>query len=371
MPKYIFSTFVCLICFVSLSFADDLSPLSDEFENAATLPSWTRLFEVEGWGADQLQSIDVGETRESYLTMIPKTSTWDMDWKGALLFKQVTGDFIATMEIEPRNRNLDAAPGSSYSLAGMMVRTPRDDVTQPSDWRVRGENHIFLSLGTGNNPGNYQFEVKSTINSTSSVEVDSGAPRGIVQIVRIGDIFLVLRKLDGGDWEVHRRYSRSDMPDTLQVGMIAYTDAEPVSLMSAFDHNRTSIDGNSPDLNAAIDYFRFRRPRVPSSLSGADFSDSHSVSDSQVVELFGGRVNKDPAASPRYDLEIEEKVHRPGVGIQVGVVTVPGVFYRLEKSVDMRAWTFVEVAEAVTDRLSFLLPVESDASALFLRVAED
>lgn len=371
MHKYIQLSFVCLFCFVSRSLADDLTPLSDEFENASSLSSWTRLFEAEGWGADQMQSIDVSESRAGFLTMVPRTSTWDMDWKGAFMYKRITGDFVATMEIEPRNRNLDAAPGSSYSLAGMMVRTPRDDVTQPSDWRAGRENYILLTHGTGNNPGNYQFEAKASLMSTSSVEVDAGTASAIVQIVRLGDVFLVLRKMEGGEWELHKRYKRSDIPNTIQVGMVAYTDSEPVSQMTAFDHNRTAIDGHNPDLNAAVDYFRFRRPRVPTALSDADFSESQEVSDAQIVQLFGNRVNKDPAAAPRYDLEIDHKEHTPGVGIELDLVSVPGVFYRLEKSFDMRTWTFVSAGEAVTERMSFLIPDEDGVESLFLRIAED
>ncbi len=303
--------------------------------------------------------------------MVPKTSTWDGDWRGLLMYQRITGDFVATMEVEPRNRALDGAPASSYSLAGIMARAPRDTIKQPSDWRANGENYIFLTLGTGNAPGTYQFEVKSTVNSASSVEVDAGAPRAVVQVVRLGDVFLVLRKLEGADWEVHRRYRRSDMPDTLQVGITAYTDAEPVSLIDPFEHNRTSIDGNNPDLNAAIDYFRFRRPRIPSALAGADFTNPLEISDTQIVQLFGDRANRDPAAPPVYDLEITDKDYLPGVGMELEFESVPGVFYRVEKSSDLRSWAFVDDAEAVTDRLSFLVPDEAGGSALFLRVAEN
>ncbi|MDQ8184561.1 hypothetical protein [Pelagicoccus sp. SDUM812002] len=362
---------VFLICLATLSLADDLSPLSDEFENAASLSNWSRVFRTEGWGADQMQSIDVSESRSGYLTMIPKTSSWYRDWRGILMYKQVSGDFVATIDVEPRNRALDGAPGSSYSLAGIMARTPRSSISQPSDWTASGENYIFLSLGTGNNPGHYQFEVKSTVNSSSSLEIDDGAPRAIIQVVRLGEVFLVLRKLEDGDWEVHRRYRRSDMPNTLQVGVTVYTDWGPVELMDPFEHNQTSIDGYNPDLNAAIDYFRFKRPRVPSALADLDFTDPLGVPDSQIIGLFGDRANRDPSALAVVDVEITGKDYTPGLGLAVEFESVPGVFYRIEKSEDLKAWTFVEDAEAVAGRLSFLVPDEDESSALFLRVAED
>ncbi|WP_309005038.1 hypothetical protein [Pelagicoccus sp. SDUM812005] len=370
-PKCIQLLPLSLFCFLPASFADDLSTLSDEFEAASSLSNWSRIFETEGWGADQMQSVDVGESRGGYLTMVPKTSSWYRDWRGILMYKRIAGDFVATMEVEPRNRALDGAPASSYSLAGIMARAPRDSIRQPSDWRANGENYIFLSLGTGNNPGHYQFEVKSTVNSASSLEIDAGAPRAIIQVVRLGEVFLVLRKLEGGDWEVHRRYRRSDMPDTLQVGITAYTDWESVELMDPFEHNRSSIDGHSPDLNAAIDYFRFKRPRVPAALAGVDFADPLEVPDGQIVALFGDRANRDPLAPPSYDLVITDQDYAPGVGMEVEFESVPGVFYRVERSSDMQQWTFVEDAEATAERLRFVVPESDGDGSLFLRVAED
>lgn len=269
------------------------------------------------------------------------------------MFKRITGNFVATMEVEPRNRALDGAPGSSYSLAGIMARTPRDSIVQPSDWTANGENYIFLSMGTGNNSGHYQFEVKSTVNSFSSLEIDDGASRAVIQVVRLGEVFLVLRKLEAGDWEVHRRYRRSDMPNTLQVGVTVYTDWEGAESLTPFQHNQTSISGYDPDLNAAIDYFRFKRPRIPNALAEADFVDPLEVTDEQILELFGDRSNRDPAAPALVDLEIIDKVYLPGVGIEVEFESMPGVFYRVEKSEDLRAWTFVEDAEAISERLSF------------------
>src|SRR5436853_188777 len=35
--------------------ADDLTPLSDEFNDSSTLFQWKRVYVVEGWGANQLE----------------------------------------------------------------------------------------------------------------------------------------------------------------------------------------------------------------------------------------------------------------------------------------------------------------------------
>jgi len=350
---------------------DDLMPLSDEFNDPSSLSDWSRVYESEGWGADQMQSMDIGATREGHLTLVPRTSSWYRDWRGILMYKLVQGDFVATMKVEPRNRAINGAPNSAYSLAGIMARAPRDNVTQPSEWARGGENYIFLSLGTANDPGNYQFEVKTTRNSSSSLDIDAGAPSALIQIARIGDVFLVLRKLEGADWEVHRRYEREDLPETLQIGITVYTDWGTVELMDPFEHNQTVIAGNNPDLNAAVDYFRFRRPRIPAALAQANFADSFEVSDQRIIELFADRSNRDPAAPPSYELEIIDQEYYPGEGMQLEIASVPGYFYRIEKSSNLEEWTTVDEEEASSDSLVFLVPEEGGGESMYLRVAEE
>lgn len=287
------------------------------------------------------------------------------------MYKRVEGDFVTTMKVEPRGRDLAGAPASSYSLAGMMARSPREEVRQPSDWTTGGENYLFLSLGTANDPGNYQFEVKSTRNSSSSLEVDAGAPSALIQVARLGDVFLILRQLEGGDWEVHRRYVRPDLPNTLQVGITAYTDWGPVSSMTPFEHNRTAIEGNAPDLSAAVDYFRFRRPKVPSSMAGLDFSDPLEVTDERIIQLFADRSNRDPSAPPEYGLEITDRVYLPGEGMRLEIASVPGYFYRVEKSSNLEDWSTVDEAEAQDGRLAFMVPEQVGLASMYLRVVEE
>jgi len=43
--------------------ADDLTDLSDDFENAATLANWQRIYQTEGWGADQLETWNIDDTQ--------------------------------------------------------------------------------------------------------------------------------------------------------------------------------------------------------------------------------------------------------------------------------------------------------------------
>ena len=71
--------------------ADDLASLSDEFDNPQTLSNWKRVFEEERTGADQLASLDIGKTRDGWLTLVPHASTWYQDYRGVLVHKLSEG----------------------------------------------------------------------------------------------------------------------------------------------------------------------------------------------------------------------------------------------------------------------------------------
>jgi hypothetical protein len=274
---------------LTLFAADDLTPLSDEFNDASTLSKWQRVYLVEGWGANQLQVQDINTTRPGHMIMIPSTSTWYNDYRGELTFKEVTGDFVATADVEVTNRAGTGAPNSQFSLGGIMVRAPRQ--ITPQTWRPGGENYVFLSIGAADHPGMFQFEVKTTLNSNSVLDL-TPAPGGhaTIQWARLGSVFIALRNI-GGTWSVHRRYYRPDMPETLQVGMTVYTDYPDASKFSPLVHNSTVITTGNPDLIAAFDYFRFARPRIPAALAGANFS---TVSDADLLSFLGANANGAP-----------------------------------------------------------------------------
>ena len=167
----------------SVAAYDDLTIFSDEFDSAQTLANWQRIHQVEGWGNDVLQQFDINTSRPGWMTLAPYTSSWYAEWRGELTFKTVTGDFVITTDVEPRNRAGNGAPGSQYSLAGIMVRAPRT-MTSPAQWTPGGQNYVFLSLGAASNPGTYQYEVKTTSNSVSTLQISSGVPSASIQVDR-------------------------------------------------------------------------------------------------------------------------------------------------------------------------------------------
>jgi hypothetical protein len=276
--------------------SDDLTPLSDEFNDASTLSKWQRVYAVEGWNANQLERQDINASRPGRMFMMPYTSTWFNDYRGELTFKEVMGDFVATTDVEVTSRAGAGAPRSPFSLAGIMARSPRQ--ITPTTWRPGGENYVFLSLGSASPGGTFQFEVKTTANSNSQLSYEAGAGRALIQVARLGAYFIMLRNVEG-TWSVYRRYYRPEMPLILQVGMTTYTDYPTASSISPLMHNSTVILTGNPDVLAAFDYFRFERPRIPASLAGADFSNPSAVSDALLLSFLGSNANSAPAARHR------------------------------------------------------------------------
>jgi hypothetical protein len=326
---------------------DDLTALSDEFDAAHSVTNWQRIYQVEGWGNDVLEQFDINTSRPGRMMMVPYTSSWYAEWRGELTFKTVTGDFVITTDVEPRNRAGAGAPGSQYSLAGIMVRAPRT-MTSPAQWAAGGQNYVFLSLGAASNPGTYQYEVKTTSNSVSTLQISSGVPRASIQVARIGPHLVMLRRDQGGAWQVHRRYFRPDMPTTLQAGLTVYTDW-PVCESVGFQYqnqfvltnglrlpNGATVGGCNPDLVAAFEYVRYARPVVPANLVGANFSSAAAVSDPQLLSFLGEPANAPGGAAIAPTLASPSRSHETGFSISVNVV--PNRSYRVQSSTDFIDW---------------------------------
>ncbi|MBL9172430.1 MAG: hypothetical protein JNL10_02745 [Verrucomicrobiales bacterium] len=300
--------------------ADDLTPLSDEFRSVHAQTRWQRLYQTEGWGNDALATLNFGQQRPGRLLMIPHTSVWYEEFRGELTYQTVTGDFVITTDVAVSRRGGGGAPRSQFSLAGIMVRTPRP-MTSPAQWTPGGQNYVFLSLGAANTPGTYQHEVKTTVNSVSTLEISPGTPQAQIQVARVGRHLILLRRPAGGSWTVHRRYSRPDFPATLQAGLTVYTDWPNCERIGFSAQNRTVLTngarlpngtlfaGANPDLEAAFDYVRYARPNVPAQLVGADLSNPAAVSDAQLLAFLGDHAHE-PAEPLRVRLEPQPAASR-------------------------------------------------------------
>lgn len=277
---------------------DEVAKLSDEFDNEATATQWQRVEQVEGWNANQLELFDINKVYPGQCAMMPFTSSWYQDWRGVLLFKPVKGDFVITTRVRVTGRDGKSAPRSQFSLAGLMIRAPRN--ITPQTWQPGGENYVFVALGASTRPGTYSIEYKTTRNSKSDLKfADANSSEAQLQIARIGTSTILLVKTPQTPWRVIERFNRADFPADLQAGMTVYTDWPTVEKIQPRQHNGMVIRNGNPDLGALYDYVRFRRPNVPANLQGRDLSNPGDVSNNELLTFLGdGAAGEGGGAAP-------------------------------------------------------------------------
>ena len=256
---------------------DDLAALSDNFGDPATLADWTELSAVEG-NTNWVETLDIATTQPGELYVVPYASGWFEDWRGVFLHKSVTGDFDATMKLKVSGKHTEV-PELLYSFAGLMARAPR--VGGIEAWEPKKENWLFITTGfsePANGPLVPHLESKTTKDSVSDLRITRSQTGWLeLRVLRLGAHFYTLYRFEGEPWYFSRKYERADLPDTLQVGLTAYTNWEAVNVDKYKDPGDASgapqaeaflVDPEvSPgDLVVRVDYVHFARPRLPEAL---------------------------------------------------------------------------------------------------------
>lgn len=287
---------ILLLLFIPFSTFAQLLPESDEFNRACSFQNWKSVNDEECWNAPHLELIDIDITNDDKLTLMPWTTAWYENYRSNLFYKEISGNFAYTIKVSATNKEANGVPGSIYSLAGAMVRAPLDFSDCDSGWVAGQEDYVFLSLGfaAGNNAPH--FEVKTTTNSNSVLNITAiPVAEANIKLLRIENAVIALHQVTGENWEIRDRFDRGDLPDTLMVGNVAYTDWNKVNDYSPTFHNRNTInalldpdpassqDTFAPDIIAQFDYARFESIVIPSELIGLDFSNENEVSDSAIL----------------------------------------------------------------------------------------
>lgn len=287
----------------------DYTVLSDEFENSCSQSQWTHVSDSEGWNALHMNHFSINENEGGQCIMEPHTTVWYADYKGPFYFKLASGDFMVSTDLTFSNRQGNDIPGSDFSLAGIMIRSPKNLTTGPSGWTAGQENYIFISSGYASDqhpscpgcPGPH-FEIKSTVNSTSNLNILPLTTSDVLlRAVRVFDYIFVLYSVNNGQtFDVAGRFYRNDMPDTVQIGLVTYTNWEKASTYTPVFHNDHDLVpglnpdpsnnpslGFNPDLVANFDYFRMEGIVLPGMLRGLNLLDTNIFSDAQLLNLFG------------------------------------------------------------------------------------
>jgi len=284
---------------------------NDEFDSAATLSNWSNITDVEGWNAEHLRMFNINTTSTDKLYMRPWTTSWFGNWRGPLLFKNITGDFSFTTQVSVTDSIGTGLPSSNYSLAGIMIRESTGLTNGSTGWVPGQEDFIFLSLGYASETHSSlpviptpppHLEIKSTNNSSSSLQVSGISTASDVQIRinRIGPYIICMYKEPGNTWVIRNRYNRTDFPPELQVGFVTYTDWPKLSTYTPAFANDNLLNSSlnpdpssnpnlpfTPDLIAEFEFARFDSIVVPSALAGLDLSNPTIVSDSILLDFLG------------------------------------------------------------------------------------
>lgn len=273
--KIIITTIISILLTGVNIMAADLSTLNDEFNEQSNLKDWKYFHEVEEWPS----RIDSIKIEHGSLLIEPKISAWVADLQGAFLFKEITGDFIITTQVYVNGKNQDKSK-NDWALAGLMARTPKAQTQK--NWKANTENWVYLMHGKTPYPFRKSItDSKSNVNSKWDADLTSSQNGVELSIARIGSLIVNMRRLPGKKWVVMDRFIRTDMPNTLQVG-INTAACNELYRVSDFEFNaRTNyFEDEVPDMVARFDYVHFHRPNIKKPID-------KKISDKELLILLG------------------------------------------------------------------------------------
>jgi len=180
------------------------------FENNLTLPlnDWT-------WFKSDL--VDYSFSPAGLKIVVNQEAVWWRNKSATGLFNLVDGDFdIQVQALTRKKSDGDSYPDQDYQFGGVILRNPLSNAF------MGVENYVFNVVGYRGS--RLQVETKTTRNGYSDV-VAKNWPSGdaYLKLERRGDrVVMLARELEGQEWLKINAVERSDLPETLEVGLIVY-----------------------------------------------------------------------------------------------------------------------------------------------------
>jgi len=214
---------------------------NDEFD-VDSIDSWSLRHQVEGAPA-QYSELNINQSVPGALVIVPTlTPGWFADGDAPLVFKEVTGNFSVETEATAESVSSPGLePGADFNSAGLMARN--------ASGGSGPENHIMVNVGRQNSTiaNSIGSESKSTINSSSQLDLQDGTNSGRLILCRVGSQFSTYRLLNNEtEWTQIGSIARDDLPDTLQVGMVANGFSGP-DLIATFNYIRLTVPSTEGD----------------------------------------------------------------------------------------------------------------------------
>ncbi|MBP2831276.1 DUF1349 domain-containing protein [Aquimarina sp. U1-2] len=260
--KYYFLAFIVMTAFSIQAQEKFVSG----FNSDKNLKDWSQLT-IEGWKS-KIRTLKVENGKLIYE---PTSSGWFEDNYAGFLYREFQGNFELTTKVKVEGTN-SKLPKTSFSLAGLFVRAPRE--VNSKNWKPKGENWMFFSIGSATEPEKPQFEIKSTYSSQSTLKIYPAKAEWVeLKIVRVSEIFTLLHKFEGEEWKILDQFIRPDLPETLQLGITAYSDWPSVSEIypNYEEYNRNGTKNDDGDLIAYFDYVSIKKGVVEKELPIANF----------------------------------------------------------------------------------------------------
>jgi len=220
---------LCVIGFTQIVSGQNCQ-FSDEFESETLDTSWNHF--QSNYYATNITDGKLCMTIDA--TECNNNCPWFNDDSAGFIYKNIVGDFdfvsiVESVEASGANQGDDIE--NDTQLGGIMARNGNS----PS------ENYVFNVVGTRFDIPS--IETKSTVNGSSGGGIDYftiDSTRAELRMVREGAIFnLYSRSIGSENWILRSTIIRNDLPDTLQVGMLAYAFLSyPVDLVTKFHYAR-------------------------------------------------------------------------------------------------------------------------------------